>query len=116
MKTPDPILINHWYPVANLQECKPGNIITARLLGVNLVIWRSQEPNAPIQAWQDYCPHRGVQLSLGEITGNTLACPYHGWQYNQSGKCVHIPAHPDKTPPAGAQTKTYLCQERYGLI
>ncbi|MEL6721750.1 MAG: aromatic ring-hydroxylating dioxygenase subunit alpha [Pseudomonadota bacterium] len=116
MQNPDPVLINNWYVVANVEECKPGSISTARLLGINLVLWRGDEPDSPIQVWQDYCPHRGVQLSLGEITNNRLACPYHGWQYNTAGKCVHIPAHPDKEPPAGAKAKAYQCQERYGLV
>ncbi len=116
MTTADLILINDWYVVANGEDCRPGSITTARLLGVNLVLWRSHEHNSPIQVWQDHCPHRGVALSRGEIANNTLVCPYHGWRYNQAGKCVHIPAHPDMVPPANAQAKTYHCQERYGLV
>ncbi|MFH7029598.1 MAG: Rieske 2Fe-2S domain-containing protein [Heteroscytonema crispum UTEX LB 1556] len=116
MTTADLILINNWYVVAKAEDCKPGSITTARLLGVKLVLWRSHEQNSPVQVWQDYCPHRGVPLSMGEIADNTLVCPYHGWRYNQAGKCVHIPAHPDMVPPASAQAKTYNCQERYGLV
>ena len=40
----------------------------------------------------------------------------HGWTYNQAGKCVHIPAHPDQAPPTKAQVKPYKAQERYGLV
>ena len=116
MTTADLILINNWYVVAKVEDCRPGSITTARLLGVNLVLWRSHEQNSPIQVWQDYCPHRGVALSMGEIANNTLVCAYHGWRYNEAGKCVHIPAHPDMIPPASAIAKTYHCQERYGLV
>ncbi len=116
MKTADPILINNWHVVANVEDCGLGSITTARLLGVNLVVWRSHEANSPIQVWQDHCPHRGVQLSIGEVAEDTLVCPYHGWKYNQAGKCIHIPAHPDMTPPTAAQAKTYQSQERYGLV
>ncbi|MCP2728264.1 aromatic ring-hydroxylating dioxygenase subunit alpha [Limnofasciculus baicalensis] len=116
MTTPDLILINNWYVVAKVEDCKPGSITTAHLLGVKLVLWRSHEQNSPIQVWQDHCPHRGVALSMGEIANNTLVCAYHGWRYNEAGKCVHIPAHPDMVPPANAQAKTYHCQERYGLV
>ena len=116
MTTADRILIDNWYVVANVEDCAPGSITTARLLGVKLVLWRSHEPLSPIQVWLDYCPHRGVHLSMGEIADNTLVCPYHGWRYNQAGKCVHIPAHPEMVPPASAQAKTYHCQERYGLV
>ncbi len=116
MKTPDLILINNWHVVAYVEDCGLGSITPARLLGINLVVWRSHEPNSPIQVWQDHCPHRGVQLSIGEVADNTLICPYHGWKYNHTGKCVHIPAHPDMHPPIAAQAKTYQCQERYGLV
>jgi phenylpropionate dioxygenase-like ring-hydroxylating dioxygenase large terminal subunit len=116
MTTADKILINNWYVVAKVEDCEPGSITRAALLGVKLVLWRSHEQNSPIQVWQDYCPHRGVALSMGEIANNTLVCPYHGWRYNEAGKCVHIPAHPDMVPPANAIAKTYHCQERYGLV
>ncbi|MCP2731273.1 aromatic ring-hydroxylating dioxygenase subunit alpha [Limnofasciculus baicalensis] len=116
MTTADLILINNWYVIAKVEDCKPGSITTAHLLGVKLVLWRSHEQNSPIQVWQDHCPHRGVALSMGEIANNTLVCAYHGWRYNEAGKCVHIPAHPDMVPPANAQAKTYHCQERYGLV
>ena len=116
MKTPDLFLINNWYVIASVDDCGPGNITTARLFGIQLVLWRSHEPNSPLHVWQDYCPHRGVQLSIGEVTDDTLVCPYHGWRYNQAGQCIRIPAHPNMKPPASAQVKTYQCQERYGLV
>ncbi|MEL6721752.1 MAG: aromatic ring-hydroxylating dioxygenase subunit alpha [Pseudomonadota bacterium] len=116
MKNVDTTLMNNWHVVASVEDCAPGSITATRLLSINLVIWRNHEPDSPIQVWRDYCPHRGVQLSLGEITNNNLACPYHGWQYNQAGKCVNIPAHPDKEPPAGAKATAYQCEERYGLV
>jgi phenylpropionate dioxygenase-like ring-hydroxylating dioxygenase large terminal subunit len=50
------------------------------------------------------------------VEGDCLVCPYHGWHYNREGRCVHIPAHPEQTPPAKARTKVYLVTERYGLI
>jgi phenylpropionate dioxygenase-like ring-hydroxylating dioxygenase large terminal subunit len=31
-------------------------------------------------------------LSLGTITEGALACGYHGWRYDGSGQCVHIPS------------------------
>jgi phenylpropionate dioxygenase-like ring-hydroxylating dioxygenase large terminal subunit len=84
-----------------------------RLLGRDLVLWRSNEK---LCAWQDLCVHRGAKLSGGHIQDGCLACPYHGWHYDQSGRCVLIPAHPSQPPPARAQATTYRVAERYGLI
>jgi phenylpropionate dioxygenase-like ring-hydroxylating dioxygenase large terminal subunit len=69
-----------------------------------------------VQVWQDLCIHRGSRLSLGEVRSSRLKCPYHGWEYNTEGQCVHIPAHPEQTPPTKAHVKTYLAGEKYGLI
>ena len=109
----DPILINDWHPVAELSELEKQNPLGVRLLGLDLVLWQAGEQ---ILAWQDLCIHRGVKLSLGKVENNHITCPYHGWTYNNKGRCTLIPAHPKQKPPAKAQTKTYRAQVKYGLI
>jgi len=109
----DLVLINDWHPVATVQQLAEKGIVSTRLLGEDLVIWRA---DGEVRAWQDLCIHRGTRLSLGKISGDTLACPYHGWVYNGAGSCIHIPAHPDQAPPAKAHVKSYQAQIRYDLI
>lgn len=116
MVTTDKVLLDDWHPVASSKECQINRIKQARLLGEDLALWRSNNVESTIQAWQDWCPHRGVHISLGKIVDDTIICGYHGWEYNIVGKCVHIPANPKQKPPAGARIKTYKCQERYGLV
>lgn len=112
----DPILINDWHPICRADAVAPGGVLGARLLGEDLVIWRAADATAPVMVWRDLCIHRGARLSMGTVGERGIACPYHGWVYNQQGRCVHIPAHPEQTPPAKAQAQPYLAQERYGLI
>lgn len=117
----DPILINDWHPICRSTAVAPGAVIAARLLGEDLVLWRPTTTGGavspkPVQAWRDLCIHRGARLSLGKVQEHCLACPYHGWQYNEEGRCVHIPAHPEQMPPAKAVAQTYRTQEQYGLI
>jgi phenylpropionate dioxygenase-like ring-hydroxylating dioxygenase large terminal subunit len=109
----DPLLVNDWHPVARSEQVADQGMLATRLLGEDLVIWRA---GAELLAWQDLCIHRGARLSLGRITDSTLRCPYHGWVYGSSGRCVHIPAHPEQTPPAKAVVRSYHARERYGLI
>lgn len=33
-------------------------------------------------AINDVCGHRGGPLSEGELDGNTVICPWHGWRYD----------------------------------
>lgn len=109
----DSVLVNEWHPVARGEALVAGRAIGVRLLGEDLVLWRA---NGRALAWQDLCVHRGTRLSLGMSQGDTLACPYHGWVYNAEGRCIHIPAHPEQIPPAKAQVKAYLAQEKYGMV
>ncbi len=39
------------------------------------------------------CLHRGGPLGQGELEGNVVTCPWHGWQYDvSSGKTTMNPA------------------------
>lgn len=109
----DPVLIHDWHPVATLTQLEAQPVLGARLLGEDIVVWKSSDG---VHAWQDLCIHRGTRLSLGKVTGNELICPYHGWAYNAEGRCVRIPAHPHQAPPTKAVAQTYRAQVRYGLV
>jgi phenylpropionate dioxygenase-like ring-hydroxylating dioxygenase large terminal subunit len=109
----DPVLINEWHVVGRSADLAEGQLMPARVLAEDLVVWRL---NGQIMAWQDLCVHRGTRLSLGKVQDDTLICPYHGWTYNSAGKCVRIPAHPNQKPPEKAQVKVYQAQECYGAI
>jgi phenylpropionate dioxygenase-like ring-hydroxylating dioxygenase large terminal subunit len=110
----DAVLLNDWHPVIRAEALKPGQLMKARLLGEDVVLWRVGER---VAAWEDLCPHRGTPLSMGRIEGDTLVCGYHGWTYNQDGQCVRFPALPSQTPPSHVRVnKVYQVQERYGLL
>jgi phenylpropionate dioxygenase-like ring-hydroxylating dioxygenase large terminal subunit len=109
----DPLLIHEWFAVARTGDVAGGKPIAARLLGRDLVLWRALDG---VHAWQDLCIHRGAKLSLGSVRNDCLICPYHAWEYEASGRCVRIPAHPAQTPPLKAQAKTFMAQERWGLV
>ena len=109
----DRLLLDDWHPAARSDALSDGTVMGARLLGEDLVLWRS---GGKVMAWQDLCIHRGTRLSLGKVRDGVLACPYHGWEYNPEGRCVRIPAHPEQTPPVTAHTRTYQTREGYGLV
>jgi len=109
----DPLLHDDWHAVAWTSQLTGSAPVAARLLDENLVLWRNRDG---VHAWKDLCVHRGSRLSMGRIAGDCLACPYHGWEYDSSGHCVRIPAHPDQPPPARAVVTTYAAIEAYGLV
>jgi phenylpropionate dioxygenase-like ring-hydroxylating dioxygenase large terminal subunit len=109
----DPVLVNEWHPVLRSDSLADGQVRGARLLGEDLVLWRS---NGRVLAWRDLCVHRGTRLSLGRVEQGCLVCPYHGWTYDETGRCVRIPAHPEQAPPAKATAKAHRAAERSGLV
>ncbi|GCE10216.1 aromatic ring-hydroxylating dioxygenase subunit alpha [Tengunoibacter tsumagoiensis] len=110
----DDVLINDWHALARSSDVVPEKPVAARLLGEDLVLWRSKD--GTIHAWRDLCIHRGAKLSLGKTNGTTLSCPYHGWVYDTEGRCVRFPAHPEQCPPAKAQARVFRARERYDTI
>lgn len=103
----------HWHPVAACEDIAQQPR-AARLLGEDLVLWR--DPGGAVHAWSDRCPHRGARLSLGRVEAGRLECPYHGWQFDASGRCVHVPALPAFTPPAGHRVAGFEAHEAHGLV
>ncbi|MGI9624690.1 MAG: Rieske 2Fe-2S domain-containing protein [Acidimicrobiales bacterium] len=109
----DPVLVDDWHVVARTEDVGENEVAAARLLGEDLVLWRR---DGQVMAWRDLCVHRGTRLSLGEVDELGLMCAYHGWVYDESGACVHIPSRPKQKPPARACAVTYQVIERYGLV
>src|SRR5438132_12013457 len=101
----DPVLVNDWHPWASTDRLAAGAPVAARLLGEDLVLWRSGQTYG---AWRDLCVHRGTRLSLGKaVAGTALECPYHGWTYGADARCILMPAHPEQTPPTKGCVAVY---------
>jgi phenylpropionate dioxygenase-like ring-hydroxylating dioxygenase large terminal subunit len=110
----DPVLVNDWHPLARVSDLASGGPVAARLLGEDVVLWRSGDEYV---AWRDLCVHRGTRLSLGRIVdGASLECPYHGWTYGRDGRCILMPAHPEQAPPAKACVDVYRAVVRHGVV
>lgn len=101
-------------PVALAADIPAGTVSGTRLNGVEIAIWR--DPAGQVHVWRDLCPHRGMRLSLGFLRDGALACPYHGWRFDSTGRCVHIPAHPRALPPASVSVERYHTAEAHGIV
>ena len=97
----DPVLMDSWMPVTNSRDVGADAPLGVSLLDTPVVLWRS--PDGTVRAARDQCPHRGAQLSAGQVREDTLMCPYHGWVYDRGGQCVRQPASPGLTPPPNAR-------------
>jgi phenylpropionate dioxygenase-like ring-hydroxylating dioxygenase large terminal subunit len=91
-----------WYVAATAEELGDAPL-SRRLLGQDIVLWRSA--NRQAVALQDRCAHRGFPLSHGRVDGDRLICGYHGCTYEPDGRCVHVPTQ-DNVPP-GMSVRAY---------
>jgi phenylpropionate dioxygenase-like ring-hydroxylating dioxygenase large terminal subunit len=108
-------LRNQWHVVARSSDVSAMQPRATKLLGEELVLWR--DDNHQVNAWKDYCGHRGAKLSLGCVKEGQIECHYHGWRYDASGKCTRVPAQPERAAPASDRLifKHYAA-EKYDLI
>ena len=109
----DAVLRDDWHVVAYAPDLKEGQPVAVRLLDEDIVLWRVGER---VHAWRDLCIHRGTRLSLGSVRDETLVCAYHGWTYDEGGRCIRFPAHPTQTPPARARATVYQAQVKYDWV
>lgn len=106
---------NQWYAILESNEVKKGKIIGVTRMGEKMVAWRA--PNGQVTVMSDLCPHRGVALSAGKLTGDCIQCPFHGFEYDTAGDCRFIPANGKNTqPPKAMHVKTYPTREAHDII
>lgn len=79
-----------WSPVAAAADLPAGGLLAVRVLGRELVVWRTA--GGVLAAAPDRCPHRGTPLSMGRVCDEDLVCPYHGWAFGAGGRCTRIPS------------------------
>src|SRR6516164_1005936 len=103
---------NTWYVAAWADEVARGSILPRTLLGEPVILYRT-ESGTP-GALEDRCCHRGAPLSLGTVKGELVECGYHGLQFDQSGRCLHIPLQ--QQIPSKARVKSYPIVERWRFL
>lgn len=86
---------NAWHVAAWAADVTE-NPLARTLLGEPVVLFR--RAGGAVTALQDRCCHRGLPLSKGEVSGETIVCGYHGIAYDGDGKCVSIPGQ-ELVPP-----------------
>ncbi len=83
--------------VLHKDALKPGQVIEVIIGGRAIAV---ANVDGEFHACSNTCPHAEGPLGEGELDGNILTCPYHGWQFDvTSGACVTSPDDPVPTYP-----------------
>jgi vanillate O-demethylase monooxygenase subunit len=99
---------NHWWVAATSEEVGRASVLSRRLLGRFVALYRRTDSVAVALA--DRCPHRGTPLSRGTLDGNDVVCSYHGFRFGSDGRCVHIPTQ--SSIPSSANVTVYPVVEK----
>ena len=111
-------LRNYWYPALADRKVGWRKPVKVSMLGEEICLFRGAQGD--VVAVQDVCPHRGARLSEGDCHyRGTVACPYHGWVYDESGKNVMVLSEGPGSGvcgKAGTEAKAYPTRTLKGLV
>ncbi|MBI1898027.1 MAG: Rieske 2Fe-2S domain-containing protein [Acidobacteria bacterium] len=92
--------------VGKVDELEPNQMKLLRVGGRRIVLGRTEEGYV---AFEDHCTHKGGSLAGGTVICGTVACPWHGSQFDTKTGAV-------KAGPAGKPVSTYAVECRNGEV
>ncbi|MEE2702740.1 MAG: Rieske 2Fe-2S domain-containing protein [Myxococcota bacterium] len=102
-----------WFQVSYSDELAAGEARPIHYFGQDLVLFRTEQGHARVL--DAHCRHLGAHLGHGgRVEGERLRCPFHAWEYDGQGQCVHIP-YAKKIPPR-ARVRAWPVCERNGQV
>jgi len=108
------LMRRYWIPIAPYAQLLENPVRKVRILGEDLVLYKDKSDNLGLIG--DRCLHRLVDLQFGIPDEHGLRCPYHGWLYGATGKCLERPLEASPQRDVSRQLKGYPVQELGGLV
>jgi len=107
-------LSKYWHVIGLASEVRPGRSLKRKLYGHPLLIWRDK--NRSLHALSDCCAHKKTPLEVKDFQVNLIACPYHGWEYNETGDLIKVPSSPDCPDRLRCKLPSFSIAESEGFI
>ncbi|MFI5780086.1 Rieske 2Fe-2S domain-containing protein [Nocardia sp. NPDC051570] len=101
-----------WHCLGMAAAFRDGKPHAVQAFGTKLVVWA--DSSGELRVLDAYCRHLGGDLSMGEIKGDSVACPFHDWRWGGNGRCTAIP-YARRVPPL-ARTRSWITMERNGQL
>jgi 4beta-methylsterol monooxygenase len=105
---------DYWYAVEHDARVPAGRVVEVKFWGRSIAVFRGTD--GALRALENRCAHRHVKLSIGQVTGCTLTCAYHGWSYESDGRLVDVPHELFGRQFHRVKIGSYPVRSRYGLI
>ena len=112
------LMRRYWQPIAAVAELDDNPTKSVRLMGEDLVLYKDKSGTYGLL--ERHCAHRRADLSYGWVEEHGIRCNYHGWMYDEQGRCIEQPfeqtVHPDGRFREKVTTKAYHVQAKAGLL
>src|SRR6185437_2303141 len=112
------LMRRHWHPIAAVKELEDNPVKAVRLLGEDLVLYRDRGGKYGLV--DRHCAHRSADLSYGLVENCGLRCNYHGWLFDNDGKCLEQPYEDTVAPEVRYRDKVtikaYPVEAKAGLL
>jgi 5,5'-dehydrodivanillate O-demethylase oxygenase subunit len=112
------LLRRYWMPIAAISEFDDKSIKPVRVLGEDLALYKDLSGTFGLVDRQ--CAHRRADLAYGFVEQCGLRCNYHGWLYDEQGRCTEQPYEDVAAPQAHFKDKirltAYPVEAKAGLI
>ncbi len=112
------LMRRYWHPIAASSELPGPGTKPVRLLSESLVLYRDRSDKLGLVA--ERCPHRSAGMVFGIPEPHGLRCAYHGWLFDETGRCLEQPFETTEDPDSTFRDKTpiqsYPVEELGGLI
>lgn len=109
------LMRRYWHPIYPEAKLRENPVAKVKILCEELVLYRDRSGRLGLVGPR--CPHRATHLQFGVPEEDGLRCCYHGWLFNEAGRCIQMPLEPpDSTFKDRIQIKAYPVQELGGLI
>jgi len=108
------LMRRYWQPVCMSSELTELPKFL-KILNEELVAYRDKSGHVGVLG--AHCCHRGTSLEYGRIEENGLRCCYHGWLYNEEGRCLDQPGEPSESNYKDEIRQPWYPAEEYkGLV
>jgi vanillate O-demethylase monooxygenase subunit len=103
--------LDTWYVAARSEEIAADSPLGRTICNKPIVLHRDAQ-GTPV-ALDDFCPHRGLPLSMGIVRDGRLTCGYHGLVMGADGCTLAMPAQRVQGFP---RIHSFPVIERHGLV
>jgi 5,5'-dehydrodivanillate O-demethylase len=109
------LLRRYWHPVAMSDQMRGRWTKRVRIMGEDLVLFKDRTGRFGLIA--EACPHRRASFAYGIPTAKGIRCPYHGWMFDGTGRCLEQPNEPvGSSFKDKVTTSAYPVRELGGLV